>query len=118
MVKWEPTPDDQYWLFAFVGVWGFADGIWQSQINSVISSVFSDCYENAFSCCRFLQGVAGLVFFNMSNMFCLMTKIFFTMGTCVLSVTLYLVMEILNRRSAVEDMEVEVEADLDDRKPE
>lgn len=34
MVTWEPVPGDQYLLFAFIGAWGFADGIWQSQINS------------------------------------------------------------------------------------
>jgi hypothetical protein len=34
MAVWEPSSDDQYLLFAFIGAWGFADGIWQSQINS------------------------------------------------------------------------------------
>lgn len=35
MVSWQPSPEDQYLLFALIGAWGFADGIWQSQINSM-----------------------------------------------------------------------------------
>lgn len=99
MAVWEPSSDDQYLLFAFIGAWGFADGIWQSQINSLISSLFADRYETAFGCCRVLQGLAGIIVFTLSNMLCMMSKIIFTTATCILSVVLYIAMEVIGRRS-------------------
>ncbi|XP_045191981.2 protein unc-93 homolog A-like isoform X2 [Mercenaria mercenaria] len=98
MTSWKPSLEDQYLLFAFIGAWGFADGIWQSQINSLISSMFADRYETAFGCCRVLQGLAGIIVFTMSNMMCMMSKIIFTTATCLLSVVLYVVMEIVGYR--------------------
>ena len=28
-----PTPDEEYVLYILAGMWGFTDGIWQTQIN-------------------------------------------------------------------------------------
>ena len=34
MITWQPTADDIYEVFVLLGLWGVAEGIWQSQINS------------------------------------------------------------------------------------
>lgn len=97
MITWQPSADDTSKIFILLGLWGLAEGIWQSQINSLISSVFADRYEEAFGCCRLAQGFAGIIIFIVSENFCMMTKIIITMTTCVLCLVLYMVMELLRK---------------------
>ena len=33
LMSWMPTPDEAYVLYILAGMWGFTDGIWQTQIN-------------------------------------------------------------------------------------
>ena len=33
LMTWMPTPDEEYVLYILAGMWGFTDGIWQTQIN-------------------------------------------------------------------------------------
>ncbi|WAR11819.1 UN93A-like protein [Mya arenaria] len=111
MMYWEPTEVDQPWLLALLGVWGFADGIWQSQTNSLISTVFADRYEEAFGSCRVLQGVAGIAVFLMSSSLCMTSKILFIVGSCVVTTTCYIVLEIAEMKSmklAMSTLQVEV----------
>lgn len=98
MFTWEPSVNDTYYIFGLLGAFGFADGIWQSQFNGLLSSVFADRYEDAFGCCRVLQGVAGIVVFTMSNSCCMQTKVIFAAVTCILALVLYIVMEIMRSR--------------------
>lgn len=34
MAFWDPTSANRWFLLGLLGLWGVADGIWQSQINS------------------------------------------------------------------------------------
>jgi len=34
MTHWRPEEAHRSWLLVLLGVWGFADGIWQAQTNS------------------------------------------------------------------------------------
>lgn len=112
MMAWNPRSEDTEQIFVLLGLWGFAEGIWQSQINSLISSVFADRYEEAFGCCRLVQGVAGIIVFTLSENLCMMSKIIITMTTCILGVALYIVMEITRklcpRKVETQDAEVTV----------
>ncbi|XP_052816107.1 protein unc-93 homolog A-like isoform X1 [Mya arenaria] len=111
MMYWEPTELEKPWLLAMLGVWGFADGIWQSQTNSLISAVFADRYEEAFGSCRILQGVAGIAVFLMSNLLCMISKILFIVGACVVTTTCYIALEIAakkNTKPAISVKQVEV----------
>ena len=64
----------------------------------MINAVFPDSFERAFGCSRFMQGLAGIAIFSTSNQLCMNTKIPFILCTCLISIILYLVMEILRRR--------------------
>ena len=35
LMFWPPDPDRQYVLYILAGMWGFSDGIWQTQINGM-----------------------------------------------------------------------------------
>lgn len=109
MMTWRTSADDTYYIFALLGAWGFSDGIWQSQINSLISVTFSERYETAFGCCRVLQGFGGIVVFIMSDVVSMPTKILFAGVMCVLSIVGYVVMEVKNRKSAREVMTIIVD---------
>lgn len=112
MITWQPTADDTIQIFVLLGLWGVAEGIWQSQISSLVSYVFADRYEEAFGCCRLVQGLAGIFVFTASENFCMMTKISITMISCILSVVLYLVMELLRKiyphKQVTEEVEINV----------
>lgn len=75
--------------------------------------MFADRYEPAFGCCRVLQGVGGIAIFLMSNALCMMTKIIFITGACVVTTVAYVILEVGLKRTAVRDasrQEIEVEA--------
>ena len=40
LMMWMPTPDKAYVLYILAGMWGFTDGIWQTQINGEIIDYF------------------------------------------------------------------------------
>ena len=33
LLSWRPNPDTEYVFYILAGMWGFSDGIWQTQIN-------------------------------------------------------------------------------------
>lgn len=33
MLTWKPSPDQPIMFFVVAGLWGFADAVWQTQIN-------------------------------------------------------------------------------------
>ena len=81
-------------------------------VSGLITSVFADRYEEAFGCCRFVQGLAGIIVFSMSENLCMMTKILITMATCIISVFLYFVLEVkrkmCNRQQINRELEIAV----------
>ncbi|KAH3778766.1 hypothetical protein DPMN_180237 [Dreissena polymorpha] len=98
MVHWDPTKEHRYFLLGLLGVWGFADGVWQSQTNSLISAVFADRYESAFGCCRVWQGISGLIVFLLSSVLCMIHKVAFIASACSLTIACLIVLEIVVRR--------------------
>ena len=47
LLTWMPTPDEEYVLYILAAMWGFTDGIWQTQINGNIIFVATLDYGNA-----------------------------------------------------------------------
>ena len=72
--------------------------------------MFADRYEEAFGCCRLVQGVAGIIVFTLSENLCMMAKIIITMTTCILGVVMYIVMDVMRRLCPrkVETQDVEI----------
>ena len=42
LINWMPTPDESYVLYVLAGMWGFTDGIWQTQINGNVDLLCID----------------------------------------------------------------------------
>jgi len=74
--------------------------------------VFADRYETAFSCCRVLQGLAGIIIFMLSNATCMVHKLIFTATTCVIAMVLYIIMELLLKREHKREQPVVVEIEV------
>ncbi|CAL1535884.1 unnamed protein product [Lymnaea stagnalis] len=93
MIFWKPSPDSVLPFFIDLGIWGAGDGIWVSQINSLLSVVFPDKYEEAFAGLRVAQGFGVAIVFAYSNSLGMLSKIYITGVVCVVSVAGYLLME-------------------------
>jgi len=62
MFIWQPSKDEMAVFFVLAGLWGAADGIWQTQINALYGLIFSDNDKAAFSNYRLWESI-GFVFF-------------------------------------------------------
>ncbi|KAK3607334.1 hypothetical protein CHS0354_036941 [Potamilus streckersoni] len=98
MSMWDASAGPIVLYFLLLGAWGFVDGILSSQTNGIIGAVFSDQYEEAFGSLRFVQGVAGVIVFSYANFVCMQVKIVLMGILCIVSVFLYVTMEILQKR--------------------
>ncbi|XP_059169341.1 protein unc-93 homolog A-like [Physella acuta] len=99
MIYWKPSPDWLVPFFVDLGLWGISDGIWVSQVNSLLSVVFPNHYEEAFAFLRIAQGLGSAMAFGYSNVLGMMSKIYITGSICLAGVTGYLIMEWRLRRS-------------------
>lgn len=98
MTQWQPSPDSLIPYFVVMGVWGISDGIWISQVNILMGSVFPDKYEEAFAGLRIAQGLSVAISFGYSSSLCMTAKIYILGGFCLISVVAYILMEVLLRR--------------------
>ena len=78
-------------------------------LSGLIASVFAGRYEEAFGCCRLVQGLAGIIVFVMSENLCMLNKILVTMAACVLSLILYIIMEVTRKICKGDAVNQEVE---------
>ncbi|KAL5014885.1 hypothetical protein ScPMuIL_009155 [Solemya velum] len=97
MLLWTPTAD-LYVYFIVFGIWGIGNGIWSSQINSLVGTIFSDRSEEAFASQRMLQGLGTTIGYFYAKHMCMMEKIYILGAICVLGMILYIAMEIIFRR--------------------
>ena len=37
LVFWRPAADEEYVLYILSGLWGMSDGVWETQINGMLS---------------------------------------------------------------------------------
>jgi len=101
MMHWQPSPDSLMPYFVVMSVWGISDGIWISQINILMGSVFPDKYEEAFAGLRVAQGMSVAVSFGYSNSLCMTAKIYILGVFCLFSVIAYILMEFFIKRQAI-----------------
>ncbi|KAH9507901.1 Protein unc-93 A [Bulinus truncatus] len=98
MTIWEPRPGDLLPFFFDFGLWGISDGIWVSQVNSLLSVIFPNNYEEAFAGLRIAQGLGVAVIFGYSNFLSMLSKIYITGAVCLTSVSAYIVMDVMRDR--------------------
>lgn len=63
MFFWKPSVNQIYVLFILAGLWGLADAVWQTQINSFYSVLFSENNEAAFSNYRLWESTGFVIFY-------------------------------------------------------
>ncbi|XP_068225774.1 UNC93-like protein [Palaemon carinicauda] len=97
LIYWTPNPQQMPVFFAISGLWGLADGIWQTQINSLYGVLFAGNTEAGFSNCR-LWGATGFsIAFACSSVLCVHSKIIVIITILVLGVTGYLIIEVIEK---------------------
>ncbi|XP_019639319.1 PREDICTED: uncharacterized protein LOC109481218 [Branchiostoma belcheri] len=89
------TPHPQYAavFFVHVGLWGVADAIWQTQINSLYGVLFPGCQEVAFSMDGFWGAIGYTVAFSYGGYLCASVKIYILLSLLGVSMTTYTVLE-------------------------
>jgi len=63
MFIWKPSPNQIIILFILAGLWGLADAVWQTQINSFYGVLFVDNNEAAFSNYRLWESTGFVIFY-------------------------------------------------------
>ncbi|CAM2697677.1 unnamed protein product [Rotaria socialis] len=63
MFIWKPTENRMFVLFILAGLWGLADAVWQTQINSFYGILFVDKNEAAFSNYRLWESTGFVLFY-------------------------------------------------------
>jgi hypothetical protein len=63
MFFWKPSANQIIVLFILAGLWGLADAVWQTQINSFYGILFVDQKEAAFSNYRLWESTGFVIFY-------------------------------------------------------
>jgi hypothetical protein len=63
MFIWKPSEDQIFVLFILAGLWGLADAVWQTQINSFYGVLFAKKDEAAFSNYRLWESSGFVLFY-------------------------------------------------------
>jgi hypothetical protein len=63
MFFWKPSSNEIIILFLLAGLWGLADAVWQTQINSFYGVLFIDHEEAAFSNYRLWESTGFVIFY-------------------------------------------------------
>ncbi|XP_046576735.1 protein unc-93 homolog A-like isoform X1 [Haliotis rubra] len=98
MSLWSPTPDSLVILFVLFGFWGFADGIWLAQSQSLMGVLFPDEFENAFTGLRIMQGLGSTLTFAYAQSFCMASKIYIMGSVCIIGMACYMLSEHLLKK--------------------
>ncbi|XP_035685783.1 protein unc-93 homolog A-like [Branchiostoma floridae] len=99
------TPHPKYAAvyFVHVGLWGVADAIWQTQINSLYGVLFPGCQEVAFSMDGFWGAIGYTVAFGYGGYLCAAVKIYILLTLLCVSMTTYTVLEVMEWRKALQE---------------
>merc|ERR1719376_166869 len=70
LLLWTPDPDQLYVFFVIPGLWGVADAVWQTQINSLYSVLFPKEAEAAFSNYKLWESLGFILAYICSTLLC------------------------------------------------
>ncbi len=94
MFLWKPSENQIYILFILAGLWGLADAVWQTQINSFYGVLFVDNDEAAFSNYRLWESTGFVIFYIITpyiriRLALIILLIFLTIGMIGYGITEY-----------------------------
>lgn len=93
MFGWKPDPDTPYVFFIIAGVWGAADAVWQTQINTLYGVIFPNNEEAAFSNYRLWESVGFIIAYLNGNLLCVRVKLIVLIVVLSLGMTGFYVIE-------------------------
>lgn len=100
LIFWMPNPDQEYVLYILASMWGFTDGIWQTQINALYGVIFSKESEAAFSNYRMWESLGFIIAFAYSAYICTSTKLYVTISVLFLGMIGYLIVEFMTYKKS------------------
>ncbi|GFN95986.1 unc-93-like protein a [Plakobranchus ocellatus] len=110
LVQWHPSSSNGYFIHIMMFCWGLSDGIWISQANGLISSVFKHRYEATYGGMRVAQGLGVTILLSFSTFADMSFKVTFMMAACVLGLLGYLLMKLClyceNRRVQLQQQQL------------
>lgn len=108
MLIWKPSSDQVVILFVLAGLWGLADAIWQTQINSFYGLVFVENDEPAFSNHRLWESTGFAIFYVITPYILVRTSliimiVMLTLGMLGYTATEYRTRKDLDRKNRVDE---------------
>ncbi|XP_066953064.1 protein unc-93 homolog A-like [Macrobrachium rosenbergii] len=97
LIVWLPRSDHLTWYFVVAGLWGFADAVWMTQLNSIYGVMFPKQTEPAFSNCRLWEATGFALSFGLSSILCINVKIIVILVFLALGVFGYFFIEFLEK---------------------
>lgn len=102
LTYWTPKPDDLVMFFVISGLWGVADAVWQTQINTLYGVIFPGQSEAAFSNYRLWEATGFIIAYACSTVLCVSSKVVVLNVFLLLGIAGYYVIEILEKRGGLE----------------
>jgi len=90
---WKPSEDTLYLFFISSALWGFADAVWQTQVNAFYGVLFPTNQEAAFSNYRLWESLGFVLSFAYGNFLCTDVKLYILIVMLLISISLYGVIE-------------------------
>lgn len=98
LLIWRPHPAEPAVYFIIAALWGSADAVWQTQINSFYGVIFKAEEEAAFSNYRLWESLGFAIVFSYSTAFCADVKLYILLGVLIVGMMGYLTIEIMERK--------------------
>lgn len=94
LLIWTPDPGREWVFFVIAGIWGIADGVWQTQINALYGVLFANDKEAAFSNYRLWESTGYLIAFILQTQVCIKAKLYILLSVVVMGMVGYFIIEI------------------------
>ena len=98
LLIWRPDPNVPVIYFVIAALWGLADSIWQTQINSFYGVIFPAEEEAAFSNYRLWESLGFAISFAYSTFLCTDAKLYVLVGVLFFGTSGYLTVEFKQRK--------------------
>ncbi|KAK2154829.1 hypothetical protein LSH36_256g04070 [Paralvinella palmiformis] len=98
LILWPLDKDKEYFFYIISGLWGLTDGIWQTQINALYGSIFSDTSEAAFSNYRMWESFGFIIPFAYSGFICTNFKVYILLCVLLVGMMGYYIVEWRHRQ--------------------
>jgi MFS family permease len=95
MFFWNPKANDIYIVFLFTIFYGWAEGVWSTQINSIIGTIFPNEEQEAFANNRLTQSIIFVIAWISSIHLRITHKLIVIILFAIFSLICYILLEVL-----------------------